>query len=73
MRLLLALAVLLTGAVACGGTAVPAAAPAVLSAEPTPDGTYRGTELDPPQPRPTFTLTDTTGARYDLPLVAKGA
>lgn len=39
--LILLLGAVLAGAVACGG-AEPAAAPAVLSAEPTPQGTYRG-------------------------------
>jgi protein SCO1/2 len=44
----------------------------VLSAAPTPAGAYRGTELDPPQPRPTFTLTDTTGARFDFAARTRG-
>ncbi|HZB48572.1 MAG TPA: SCO family protein [Mycobacteriales bacterium] len=65
--------VVLAGTLAgCGGAGTPPAAPAVLSAAPTPEGTYRGTELDPPQPRPTFTLTDTTGARFDFAARTRG-
>ena len=54
----------------CGGTApAPAAA---LSAAPTPAGTYRGLQLDPPQPRPTFTLRDPAGARFDFAARTRG-
>ena len=35
-------------------------------------GTYRGLELDPAQPRPTFTLTDTTGKPYDFATKTRG-
>jgi protein SCO1 len=45
---------------AAAGPAAP-----VLTA-PTTAGPYRGLQLDPPQPRPTFTLTDTGGRRYDF-------
>ena len=48
-----------------------AASPAI-SVQPTPQGTYRGLELGPPQPRPTFTLTDTTGSRYDFAAETRG-
>lgn len=69
----LLLGAVLAGTLAgCGGAADQPEAAAVLSAEPTPPGTYRGTELDPPQPRPTFTLTDTTGARYDFAARTRG-
>jgi protein SCO1 len=69
-RLLAAAAVVGTIALsAC--TASHAASPAV-SAEPTPQGTYRGLGLDPPQPRPTFTLTDTTGRPYDFATETRG-
>lgn len=44
----------------------PAPTSAALSAAPTPAGTYQGLQLDPPQPRPTFTLVDTSGARFDF-------
>ncbi len=40
--------------------------------QPTPPGTYRGLELDPAQPRPTFTLTDTTGKPYDFATRTRG-
>jgi protein SCO1/2 len=63
-----ALAVALAG---CGGS-TPAAGPAVLSAAPTSPGAYRGLQLDPPQPRPTFTLTDTGGARFDFAARTRG-
>lgn len=68
-----ALAVLLAAALAgvltgCGGTA-PATA---LSAAPTPAGAYRGLQLDPAQPRPTFTLVDTAGARFDFAARTRG-
>ena len=49
----------------------PAGSPA-LSAGPTPQGTYRGLELDPAQPRPTFTLTDTKGKPYDFGARTRG-
>jgi protein SCO1/2 len=53
----------------CGGTTP---APAALSTAPTPAGTYRGLQLDPPQPRPTFTLRDTTGAGFDFAARTRG-
>lgn len=52
-----------------------AAAPgpaAALSAAPAPTGAYRGLQLDPPQPRPTFTLRDTAGARFDFAARTRG-
>jgi protein SCO1 len=70
-RLLAAAAVL--GTVALSGcTASSEAASPAISAEPTPQGTYRGLELDPAQPRPTFTLTDTTGTPYDFAARTRG-
>jgi protein SCO1 len=42
------------------------------AATPSPAATYRGHQLDPPQPRPTFTLTDTRGARYDFAARTRG-
>jgi protein SCO1 len=70
-RLLAAAAVL--GTVALSGcTASSQAASPAISAEPTPQGTYRGLELDPAQPRPTFTLTDTTGKPYDFAARTRG-
>ena len=74
MRRLLGLAaaaVLGTVALSACTASSEAASPA-LSAEPTPQGTYRGLELDPPQPRPTFTLTDTTGKPYDFAARTRG-
>ena len=53
-------------------TASSEAASPAISAQPTPQGTYRGLELDPPQPRPTFTLTDTAGKSYDFAAETRG-
>jgi protein SCO1/2 len=39
---------------------------------PTPAGPYRGLQLDPAQPRPAFTLTDTDGRRYDFAARTRG-
>ena len=70
-RLLAAAAVVGTVALsACSASSE--AAPLALSASPTPQGTYRGLELDPAQPRPTFTLTDTTGKPYDFAARTRG-
>ena len=33
---------------------------------------YYGTEVDPPLPKPNWTLTDTSGAAYDIPAETKG-
>ena len=35
-------------------------------------GRYAGIDLDPPYQRPSFTLTDTTGAAYDFTTATKG-
>jgi protein SCO1/2 len=35
-------------------------------------GTYAGIDLDPPYQRPSFALTDTTGAAYDFTTATKG-
>jgi protein SCO1 len=67
----LAGAVLVAALAGCGGGSVPDPA-AAFSVAPTPEGTYRGTPLDPPSPRPTFTLVDTTGARYDFAARTRG-
>jgi protein SCO1/2 len=64
-RLLAALLAVALGLLAGCSTASPAApAPAAAA--------FRGLELDPPQPRPTFTLTDTSGARYDFAARTRG-
>jgi protein SCO1/2 len=70
-RLLAAAAVLGTVALSACTASSEAAGPAV-SAAPTPQGTYRGLELDPAQPRPTFTLTDTSGKPYDFAARTRG-
>jgi protein SCO1/2 len=73
-RLLAAAAVLgtvaLTGCTASSQAASPQQA---ISAAPTPDGAYKGLELQPAQPRPTFTLRDTTGRPYDFAARTRGA
>jgi protein SCO1/2 len=72
-KLLCAAAVLGSVALsACTASSEAAAKPA-LSAAPTPQGTYKGLELQPAQPRPTFTLTDTTGKPYDFAAKTRGA
>jgi protein SCO1/2 len=45
--------------------------PPVLT-QPSPSGPYRGLQLDPPQPRPTFTLVDTAGRRFDFAARTRG-
>jgi protein SCO1 len=70
-RLLAAAAVVGTVALSACTATSEAAGPAI-SAAPTPQGTYRGLELDPAQPRPTFTLTDTTGRPYDFAQRTRG-
>ena len=35
-------------------------------------GSYAGIDLDPPYQRPSFTLTDATGATYDFAAATKG-
>ena len=63
-------AVLVAALAGCGGsTPAPAAA---LSAAPTPAGAYRGLQLDPPQPRPTFTLVDGAGDHFDFAARTRG-
>ncbi len=42
------------------------------SAAATREGEYRGTELTPARPRPTFTLTDTAGTPYDFAARTRG-
>lgn len=70
-RLLAAAAVLGTIALSACTASSNAASPAI-SVQPTPQGAYRGIELDPPQPRPTFTLTDTAGRLYDFAAETRG-
>ena len=61
MRSRLAAAALLSAAVLAGCTTGNAAPAPPVVTESAPAGPFRGTELDPAQPRPTFTLTDTSG------------
>jgi protein SCO1 len=68
VRRLLGLLVLGAALTACTASAQEPA----LVASPTPAGTYQGIELDPAQPRPTFTLTDTTGKAYDFAARTRG-
>lgn len=67
MRRTLALVLLGLALAACSSGPAP-----TFSAAPTPQGTYRGTELDPAQPRPTFSLTDTAGRPYDFAARTRG-
>ncbi len=43
-----------------------------VSTQPSPQGEYRGLGLDPPQPRPTFTLRDTAGRPFDFAARTRG-
>lgn len=71
-KLLLAAAGLVVALSGCTASSDAATKPA-FSAAPTPQGTYRGLELQPAQPRPTFTLTDTAGKPYDFAARTRGA
>jgi len=63
------LAVVVAG---CGGVAgADRPGPPVLT-QPPPQGPFRGLALDPPQPRPTFTLVDTGGRRFDFAARTRG-
>ncbi|HEY6749239.1 MAG TPA: SCO family protein [Mycobacteriales bacterium] len=74
MRKLLVAAVVLGSVALSACTASSEAAPKpAISAAPTPEGTYRGLELQLAQPRPTFTLTDTGGKPYDFAARTRGA
>jgi protein SCO1/2 len=65
---LVGLVAALSGCAASGGAGP---APPLLTS-PTAAGPYRGLQLDPPQPRPTFTLVDTGGRRYDFAARTRG-
>lgn len=65
MKRLLVLVVLLLSACSSADTDP-------LGAVATADGAFQGTELDPAQPRPTFTLTDTSGKPYDFAKQTRG-
>jgi protein SCO1/2 len=68
-----ALVAALLGLAALTGCTTSDTAPkAAISAAPTPQGTYKGLELQPAQPRPTFTLTDTAGKPYDFAAKTRG-
>jgi len=64
------------GAAEPAGTAVSAAASGHEHDAPAqaegPRGTYAGIDLDPPYQRPSFTLTDTSGAAYDFTAATGG-
>jgi protein SCO1/2 len=73
--LLLAAGLLLAGCGGSGGQAADAAhshdsAPAQV--EGGNGGSYAGIDLDPPYQRPSFTLTDSTGAPYDFTTATAG-
>jgi len=66
-----AAALLLAGGVAAAGTRADRAGPPGVG-QPSPAGPYRGLALDPPQPRPTFTLLDTAGRQFDFAARTRG-
>ena len=72
MKKWLAAAVALASVALAGCTASDAATKPAISAAATPEGTYKGLELQPAQPRPTFTLTDTAGQPYDFAAKTRG-
>ncbi len=63
---LLALAAALAGCSSSGGSGAPASPVASQLNGQGGDGTYAGFGLTPPQPRPTFTLTDTSGKAFSF-------
>jgi protein SCO1/2 len=74
VRTLLAAAAVL-GTVVLAGCSAPSEASSpqpAISVAPTAAGTFRGLELQPAQPRPTFTLTDTAGKPYDFAARTRG-
>lgn len=56
--------VLLAGCGSSGGAATPQASPAASELNDHAGGAYDGLGLDPPQPRPQFSLTDTAGSEF---------
>lgn len=56
--------VLLAGCGSSGGADAPKASPTASELNDRAGGTYQGLGLDPPQPRPQFTLTDTAGKAF---------
>jgi protein SCO1/2 len=67
---LVALAAVLAG---CSSSGTPSSAPSTgLRAAGEGAGPYRGVELNPPRPRPSFTLLDTSGRRVDFGAVTRG-
>jgi protein SCO1/2 len=60
----LAVLVLLSGGVPCGLAQAPSVAPSTSD--------YRGGLVTPPLPKPKFTLTDTSGARFDFQAKTEG-
>ncbi len=70
-RLLCGLAAVAALAAGCSAGMAAPAGPAIVTS-PAAQGAYQGLPLDPPQPRPTFTLTDTSGQRYDFAARTRG-
>jgi protein SCO1/2 len=71
--MLAAVAVLATVALAgCSASSEAASPRPAISVGPTAAGTLRGLELQPAEPRPTFTLTDTAGKPYDFAARTRG-
>src|SRR5215475_16013449 len=56
----------------CGAAASTARSGPPVVSPPAPAGEYRGLKLDPPQPRPTFTLRDTEGRPFDFAARTRG-
>jgi protein SCO1 len=67
----LGLALLLAGCGASAGAGADRPGPPVVT-EPSPAGAFRGLGLDPPQPRPTFTLLDSGGRAFDFAARTRG-
>lgn len=73
-RLAAALAVCLLGTAlaACSSSASPSTQPSQLNDQNGQSGPYMGFGLNPPQPRPTFTLTDAAGGTFSFGLRTAG-
>jgi protein SCO1/2 len=69
---LVALAALLAGCGSAGGSPGAGATHSGLRAAQKGNGQYKGMALNPPRPRPSFTLLDTSGRKVDFGTVTRG-
>jgi protein SCO1/2 len=69
--LFVVLALLLAGLAACSSSGAPKSSPSELLGQDA-GGKYQGAELIPPQPRPSFTLTDAAGKSFSFGSTTSG-